>query len=324
MRLRLSSIVRFVFAAGLTSLLLWRSHPSDVGAALAHVTWGPIGLACLLVVLDRVLMAYRWMALLAAVAPSRPSSRALWRIFLVSTFIGTFLPASIGSDAVRVWSLSRAGVATATSLASVLMDRLLGVIAIVIAAVTGLALAPTVIPGMVDDRRVTWSFAIVAVACAGALAVVFSVRLDDLLRRMMRTWREGRLRSSASRVLDSLQAYRREHRMLGMVLAASVAVQALRILQAWLLGLSLAIHASLAGYFVLIPIILLVMLLPVTINGLGTSQAAFVWGFGLLGVARADAFALSLLFLALGVLGNLPGGIIYLFNPARPALAAER
>jgi hypothetical protein len=67
-------------------------------------------------------------------------------------------------------------------------------------------------------------------------------------------------------------------------------------------------------YFVTIPVILLIMLLPITVNGLGTSQAAFLWTFGAAGVARPAAFALSILFVALGVLGNLPGGLLYAFG----------
>ena len=60
------------------------------------------------------------------------------------------------------------------------------------------------------------------------------------------------------------------------------------------------------------------MLLPVTILGLGTSQAAFVWLFGAAGVPTAAAVALSILFVALGVVGNLPGGILYAVNGDRP------
>ena len=68
----------------------------------------------------------------------------------------------------------------------------------------------------------------------------------------------------------------------------------------------------LATYFAFIPLILLVMLLPVTFNGIGTSQAAFVWFFARAGVPAAAAFALSVLFVALGIVGNLPGALLYL------------
>jgi hypothetical protein len=87
------------------------------------------------------------------------------------------------------------------------------------------------------------------------------------------------------------------------------------VLQAWCLGRALAIDAAPLVYFAFVPLILLVMLLPVSINGIGTSQAAFVWFFGRAGVPSADAFALSVLFLALGVLGNLPGGLLYALGP---------
>jgi len=52
----------------------------------------------------------------------------------------------------------------------------------------------------------------------------------------------------------------------------------------------------------------------VTFNGIGTSQAAFVWFFARAGVPAAAAFALSVLFVALGIVGNLPGGILYAFG----------
>ena len=103
---------------------------------------------------------------------------------------------------------------------------------------------------------------------------------------------------------------------------ASVAVQVLRILQAWLLGRSLGLDVPLTSYFAFIPIILLVMLLPITVNGFGVSQWAFVWMFTRVGVSEANAFALSVLFVALGLVGNLPGGLIYALGPREPAAPA--
>jgi hypothetical protein len=102
------------------------------------------------------------------------------------------------------------------------------------------------------------------------------------------------------------------------VLAASVAVQILRVLQAYCLGRAVEIALPLSVYFVFIPIILLVMLLPVTVNGLGTSQLAFAWLFTQAGVPEANAVALSLLFVALGAIGNLPGAVLYATGSKSP------
>jgi glycosyltransferase 2 family protein len=84
--------------------------------------------------------------------------------------------------------------------------------------------------------------------------------------------------------------------------------------QAYYLGRALGIVADLDIYFAFVPVILLIMLLPVTVNGIGTSQAAFVWFFARAGVPAASAFALSVLFVALGIVGNLPGGLLFLTN----------
>src|SRR5690606_27268110 len=94
----------------------------------------------------------------------------------------------------------------------------------------------------------------------------------------------------------------------------SIAVQIIRILQAWLLGLSLGIAAGPSVYFAFIPIILLVLLLPLPGNGIGSSQAAFVWMFGRIGIASPQAFALSVLFIGLGIVGNVPGALLYAFG----------
>ena len=111
--------------------------------------------------------------------------------------------------------------------------------------------------------------------------------------------------------MESIQRYATHHAQLAKVLVGSVAVQALRILQAYYLGRSLGIEASLSTYFAFLPLILLVMLLPVTVSGLGTGQAAFLWFFSRAGVPAAAAFALSMLYIGLGIVGNLPGGILY-------------
>ena len=59
------------------------------------------------------------------------------------------------------------------------------------------------------------------------------------------------------------------------------------------------------------------LLLLISVSGLGTGNAAFVWVFAQAGVPAADAFALSILFLALGLIGNLPGGVMYVLAPRR-------
>ena len=306
----MKTAVRLTIAVGLTAWIVYKSHPSDIAASLGVATLPGIAGALLLLIPDRVLMAYRWIALLGPLGARRPPFSTVLRIFLVSTFVGTFLPGSVGGDAARAWSLAREGVPTAESLASVMLDRLLGVVAIFLSAAIGLALAPD----LLGDVALTTLLVITGVACVLALAVVFSTTLDDWFRRIVRRWAPGGIQRVAEKLLNALQAYRTAHGMLAWVLVASVAVQVVRVLQAVLLGRSLGIDAPLLSYFAFVPIIVLAMQAPISIAGLGVGQIGFVWCFRRVGVPDAPAVALSVLFIALGVVGSLPGAIPYVLG----------
>jgi glycosyltransferase 2 family protein len=306
-------IIRPLVAILLTAYVLWRASPSAVVRAASDADAGWIALAIGLVVFDRMLMGYRWVVLLCPIDPAaRPPLSSVLRVFFVSSFAGTFLPASVGGDIVRAYGLSQLNVAPGQALASVLMDRLLGVVSILIVGAAGLFMVRT---GSVESTRaITVALLGGTVLSIAVAAVIFTERAADLVQRLTARLPIRRVTSLASELTRATRAYGAHHRELANVLAGSIGVQVLRIVQAYCLGRALGIEAPLAIYFGLIPLILLVMLLPVTINGIGTSQVAFVWFFGRAGVPEAEAFALSVLFVALGVIGNLPGGLLYAFG----------
>jgi uncharacterized protein (TIRG00374 family) len=316
-------LLRVAVAAGLTAVLLWKSHPGEVAAHVADARILPLLAAIALVIVDRTLMACRWFWLLRPFpAAGAPPFAQLVRVFFVSTFVGTFLPASIGADAVRAAALGRLRVPLADAVASVFMDRVLGVVSILAMAAVGLWLARD-LPGR---PVVLLSLVGIAALCAVVAAMTFSARVAGWVVAVIRLAPWARVQRGATAVVTAVQHYAHHHGLLVLVLAASIAVQILRIVQAWCLGVALGIAAPLAVYFAYVPIILLIMLLPVTVNGLGTSQAAFVLFFVRAGVPSPAAFALSVLFVALGVVGNLPGGLLYAWGGmgiGAPAADAE-
>ena len=302
-----SRVFRLSVAIALTAYVIWAADPRAVvdAARKADIRW--IAAAVGLVFVDRALMAWRWIDLLAALSPgSRPPFAVVLRIFFVSTFVGTFLP-SVGGDLYRAYSLSRHDVRLSESAASVLIDRMLGVLSI---ALLG-AVAVLAAPRLARDPGV-----IAALAIAGAVSVVsalaiFSERMALAIQSAAARLPHPALPRLTLKLTDAVRRYAHHRGELVRVLAASVAVQVLRVVQAYCLGRAIGIGLPLSVYFVFVPIILLVMLLPITVNGLGTSQIAFVWLFTPAGVPEASAVALSLLFIALGVVGNLPGAVLY-------------
>lgn len=301
---RLSTLLRLVVAIGIATLVLYQSNPADAFTALRQVSAAWLAGAAALVIADRALMAYRWIALLGS--GDRPPFARMLRIFFESSFVGAFLP-SVGGDVARAWKLAHDGVSGSRSVASVLMDRLLGVISILMSGAVGIALAPAVF----DRSVLIVSVGLLSLACVGALLLVFSRTVDRLAKASLVWVPSAWVARSLHRLLDALQGYRHQSRALVMVLGASIVVQVLRVAQAWMLGRGLAMTVPFEVYLAYIPIILLVMMLPITVSGIGTGNLAFVFLFTQAGVPASSAFALSVLFLLLGVAGMLPGGVLY-------------
>lgn len=298
---------RVAVAVALTAYVVWKSDPAAIleVSASAHAGW--IGLALALVLVDRALNAYRWLILLRALTPgSRPPLAAVMRIFFVSSFVGNFLP-SVGGDVYRAYQLARLNVRPAEAAASVLMDRVLGVLSMVIVGASAFAsLRGIEIPGVAPALVVT------AACCGVAAAAVFSSRAAAAAVALAERIPSPRFSHIARGLTGAVRRYADHHGALAAVLALSAGVQVLRILQAFCLGLALGIAAPASIYFAFVPLITLVMQIPITIAGLGTTQYAFERLFGYAGVAAPLAVALSILFLALGTFGNLPGGLLYI------------
>jgi uncharacterized protein (TIRG00374 family) len=306
----IARFLRLAVAVALTAYVLWRAKPGDVAAVAAGADWQWIAAAIGLILVDRTLMAYRWTVLLCALTPgSRPPFRAVMRIFFVSTFVGSFLP-SVGGDLYRAYSLSRLQVSGVESAASVLMDRILGVLSMVLVAI---------VAGLTEREILASPFVLVALsiasaACGIAAVAVFSSGATAIAQAIAARIPAARARRLGTGLIEAIRRYARHHRELANVLLVSVVVQIIRVIQAYCLGRALGLGAAMAAYFAFIPIAMLIMQVPITVQGLGTGQAAFAWLFGTVGTSPAEAVALSILFVALGIVGNLPGGFLYAFG----------
>jgi len=308
-----SRTVRIIVAVVLTALAFYWSHPKAIFSAAAGADLRWLTAAMGLVLVDRTLMALRWIDLLVALTPgSRPPLRAVLRAFFVSSFVSNFVP-SVASDLYRAYELSRYDVHLAESTASVLMDRALGVLSVALVAAAALPFAER----LATEGALLAGLAVIFAVCGVAAAVIFSKRAAEALRRTVALVPVGVLRRITDALTDAVRRYADHHREVARVLVMSIAVQVIRVLQAWCLGVSLGLHVPLTTYFVFVPIIVLIMQLPITINGLGTTQVAFLQLFVPQGAPEAQVFALSVLFLALGIAGSLPGGLFYAIDDTR-------
>src|SRR5204863_3386853 len=125
---------------------------------------------------------------------------------------------------------------------------------------------------------------------------VFSERAARWLRSVASLIPIPVLRRVTAALTDAVRAYATHHGAVVRVLILSVLVQVFRVIQAWCLGLALGISLPLATYFAFIPLIVFIMQIPITPNGLGTTQIAFDRLLVPQGAPAPNVFALSVLF----------------------------
>lgn len=293
-----SSIVRLVVTAGILAYLASRIDMAAAARAVVAIDPRYLTAVLLLVALDRAVMILRWVLLLRASGVRVTAAHAA-SIFLVSSFVGSFLPAGIGGDAARAWGLARVTSDGSEALASVAVDRLLGILSLVAMGLAGL-LAWSPANGS-DWRTAAGVGVLVAVCCAAFWA-------DRLARAIVpQHLHEGPLTRRLLRLSDAVSRYRGRGGVLAHVMAWSIVVQLLRITQAYLLGLGLGLSVPFRYYLLFMPVGLLMLLLPISVSGFGLPQGVIVWLMRPMGVADEQSFALSTLIVLTGLAGNLPG-----------------
>lgn len=126
--------------------------------------------------------------------------------------------------------------------------------------------------------------------------------------------KDNRIWKKFVEVYGSLAEYKRYPYHLLLSFALSLLVQIIRITIYYTISRSLHMHIPIVYFFMFIPIIMIVIMLPVSIGGLGVREGAFVSFFSHVGVSSSGALAISVVFFVLMIITILPGGIIYLLQ----------
>ena len=293
-----------------TAYILWRIDLGETGHVLANAepVWLLVALGIMLVSVWP--MAWRWQRLLAARGVHESLPR-LVRTYFVGYAAGQVLPTSLGGDASRIYETSRrhrdsSGAAAGT----VLLERGLGGVATLLLAAVGFALAL----GHYSVGGYIWVELAFVVGAVLACIVLFSTRLHPLLHWTRPVLRWLRIERPLREVYLALHSFRSERRLLVWMFVLTVAVQAVRVLAIWSAGKAVGVDLSPRPYYVMGPLLFLVMLVPFTVNGLAVRETFFVSFLAALGVSANAAFATGFLFFLVTIALALPGAAILMWE----------
>ncbi len=315
-RRRASLVLRIAVSVGLIVFMISKLDIENMMRFVRRADVLLVFWTLVAVLADRALMALRWMKLVEALEV-HASRWKLVKIFFLSTFFGSFLPSGVGGEAVRAVSFSKLTSRGIEGVASVVMDRLIGLLSMLLTGLLSLSIFYRVYPHP----------ALLYVVLAGSVGLIAGLALalaEPVHRALLERFRGGTTRFAewTRKAIEAMARYREKLGTLGFVLGMSVGVQLLRVLQAWLLSESMGLGTPGIYFFCFVPPILVVTMLPISVGGWGTANVAYVALFSQVGMDPDGAFVLSILILSLGVVGNLPGGLIYAwegFSSVRPA-----
>ena len=303
-------LLKIVVSVSLLTWLLARADLPDLAARIRRMD--PVWMVSALAVYGGMVWvsAWRWRLLLAA-QDVRVSRWRLSESFLVATFFNNFLPSNIGGDVVRVADTApyTGGRTLATTV--VLLDRVLGLLALFAIAAIGSLLAAQrglAVPG----AAYLW-----VALVGGAFVLVPVLRRPRLfaglvrpLRRLHAGWILERLYTFGS----ALERFGRQPAQVGLAFAGALVVQLLLVAFFLCAARSLAIPLGVVAATMTVPVALAAQMVPISIGGFGVREAVFSWFFVRLGLDISAALALSLSSAGLILLFSLSGGVLFLLR----------
>ena len=296
-----------------TAYILWKIDVSRTLHILAHANVGYFLAAVAIMVGSVWPMAWRWQQLLSARAIH---DRLPWlvRAYFVAYTAGQVLPTAVGGDAVRIYETAKRHEGRGGPVAgSVLLERALGGAATLTLAAVGFVLAV----GRYDVGAYLWIEGAFVVGTIVLAVLLFARRARPWLRKTQPLLRRVRLERPVRAVYEGIHSYREHPGLLGGVFTLTLAVQAVRVLAIWLAGKAVGVELSPRPYYVMGPLLFLVLLVPFSINGIAIRESFFVSFLGNLGVSADKAFATGFLFFVVTLCLSLPGALLLAWQSLR-------
>jgi glycosyltransferase 2 family protein len=255
-----------------------------------------------------LISVWRWKIILDA-RNIKFSFGYLVKIYFACWFFNNILPTSIGGDVIRVIYTIKDNNKTG-AFSATFVDRMIGFVGLfVIALIASLLILLT----RHQTRFLTFNILGLIILVA-IILMLFSDRAHRFFSRIFRRIKIFRLGDIIDRAYGAVKTYREKKAALFASLLLSLLLQADLSLTWFFTGYAIGSRISATYYFLFIPIVGLLTMIPLTIGGLGIRENSFVAFFTAAGLlAKVQATSISLLYLVINFFFALIGGIMFLF-----------
>ena len=238
-----------------------------------------------------LLNALRWQLLLRSHGIKITYFHSL-RFTYIGYFFNNLMPSLTGGDVIKGYYVAKSTTKKAEAVTTILLDRLLGVFALLIYGLVG-ALLALHFPKLKIPSLIILGMFIAGLVCA---FIVLNPRLGKKFKFLTRIFGRGKLREFINNVFSALSFYRHRLGVISICILISLLLQGLMILLNYEIALILGMRNINFGlFFLIIPFVSIISAIPVSFAGWGVGEFAYKELFALVqGVPANIAVALSI------------------------------
>ncbi|HEX4553220.1 MAG TPA: lysylphosphatidylglycerol synthase transmembrane domain-containing protein [Xanthobacteraceae bacterium] len=294
--------LKVVATGGLLWFALGRIDWAVVGLRLNTIV--PLfGIAALIVLgLQPLLSALRW-RLIAGHSGFNMSVAQACRLNLIGTFFNQTLPSSLGGDGARIWLLVKGGTAPSAATYSVLLDRVMGVLWLIILAVACLPWSLAIVSNSAGRMS------LIVCALGGLAAIGVFLSFGKLDAAWSRRWWATRHAGDVSRLAWRLLSAPAPACAIAVL---SLTLHAATVGAVWLIAQGVGAPLGIFQALIVVPPILLIATVPISIGGWGVRESAMAVAFSFLGLAETDGVIVSVLLGAGMFIVGAAGGLVWI------------
>lgn len=309
MKKKIFFICKLIFGFGLLGYLVaYKTDPAAILAVLKGISWPLAVAAFLLHAVGLLISAIRWKLLLDEKG-SPYSIRQLMQYYLVGIFFSHFLPSRFGGDVVRVSDTRDIPEGMAASLAVVVYERLSGIVALMVFALVSALI----------KLKFTMGFPFIYLTLlAGfvflALLILLWLKLPrDFVSHWKPRWPFlARIVAKLSVIHAVIYDFLKHKKIQQRVVFWAFLLQLNVVIHYYLIGMALkTTRIPFLDYFFIIPILLFILSVPLSINGIGVRDLTMIKFFSLYGYGASYAIGFSLLDVLFNLILGVIGGLIY-------------
>lgn len=303
-------VLKFAVSASLIYYLVSRANLPEIWKAVSSANLFLVIVSFLLHGIGYFASSYRWKLLLQDQGFD-VSVMYLMRSYAVAMFFNNLLPSTIGGDGYRAYDTAKCGVPKAKSFAIVIVERFLGMVALMVFAMLAFALATGIIAQ--TDRLWVWSSVIFVVMLGGVWLLFFRKWEIGLPEKIIAIPGLSLVGKFISKIGGAFAPFKGRTRVLGWTVLISLVFQLNVILHYYLISEALGLDIAFNFFLVFIPISILIQTLPISINGIGVREGIYVsFLTEMLGKATIEqSLAFSWIAYGMILLLGVLGGVIY-------------